>query len=101
MEIPRADSFIYCISLKFGVNIICLMDIVASIFSCINLSIILVYPEILSSVTTQSDILWTVPETMPSVRAHLLLSSITLVMSIIGAQGTRYGFLHAIGRRLL
>merc|ERR1712216_90113 len=47
MRVPRADGFLYCITLRFGVYCICLYDCVSAIFDiCGNLAT-LAYPEIM------------------------------------------------------
>ncbi len=88
-EIPRAEGFLYCITLKFGAYIICLIDVFFSIFNCFGFVLMLVDPNMLAQGTSKSDILWTSPESVPSVRAHLLLAVVTLIMGSIGIMGVR------------
>ncbi len=88
-DIPRADGFLYCITLKFGVYIICLIDVFFSIFTCIGFVLMLVDPNMLVQGSSKSDMFWTSPESVPSVRAHLLLSVVTLIMGCIGIMGVR------------
>ena len=92
VDIPRADGFLYCITLKFGVYIICLIDVFFSIFGCVGLFLIMVDPKMLVQESSKSDILWTSPESMPSVRAHFLLSAVTVVMGCVGMMGVRFHF---------
>jgi hypothetical protein len=89
LEIPRTQGFLYCITLKFGVYIICSFDVFSSIFVCFSLGLVLLNPNIIAETNSHSDILWTRPESMPSLRAHLLLAAITLVMGIVGMMGVR------------
>ena len=89
LEFPRTQGFLYCITLKFGVYIICSFDVFSSIFVCISLGLVLLNPNILAQTDSRSDILWTSPESMPSLRAHLLLAAITLAMGVVGMMGVR------------
>ena len=89
LEIPRTEGFLYCITLKFGVYIICSFDVFSSIFVCISLGLVLLNPNLIAETNSRSDILWTSPESMPSLRAHLLLAVITLVMGVVGMMGVR------------
>ena len=93
LEIPRTQGFLYCITLKFGVYIICSFDVFSSIFVCFSLTLVLLNPNIIAETNSRSDILWTSPESMPSLRAHLLLAAITLVMGVIGMMGVRSDYL--------
>ena len=90
LEVPRAEGFLYCITLKFGVYIVCLFDIFSSIFTCISFIILFFDPNLITETNSKSDILWTNPESVPSLKAHLLLAFVTLIMACIGTMGVRW-----------
>jgi hypothetical protein len=47
MRFPRADGFLYCITLRFGVYCVCLYDTVSGVFDVVGSVTTLMYPEIM------------------------------------------------------
>lgn len=47
MSFPRADGFLYCITLRFGVYCVCLYDTVSGVFDVVGSVTTLMYPEIM------------------------------------------------------
>ena len=47
MSFPRADGFLYCITLRFGVYCVCLYDTVSGVFDIVGSVTTLMYPEIM------------------------------------------------------
>lgn len=89
-EIPKAEGFLYCITLKFGVYLVCLFHIFSSVFTFVSFGILLLDPSLLTDSSSKSDILWTKPESIPSLKAHLLLAFVTFIMACIGTMGVRF-----------
>ena len=94
--LPRADGFLYCITLQFGSYIICLVDMSYSMFQIIGLGWVLADPKLLDSEASKSDVLWIGQDSIHSVYVYFSLAVVTMVMSVIGSMGVKSSNLEQI-----
>eukprot|EP00802_Teleaulax_amphioxeia_P026601 Tamp_27715.p1 GENE.Tamp_27715~~Tamp_27715.p1 ORF type:complete len:235 (+),score=35.81 Tamp_27715:19-723(+) len=99
MRIPRAEGFLYCITLRFGVYSVCLYDVVSGVFDVVGSIATLVYPEIMLR-SQDNDAYHDIETDATSGAGRRMMARASRATIMLAALAIYFGFRGAIAARV-